>query len=77
MIDDTNDPHRRSFVEEANDGLCEYPLQNLPLGIFCTRELAEPRPGGAIGSRVFDLKRASKLDLLPSSIREEVFRRRR
>lgn len=74
MIDDTHDPYRRSFVEEANDGLCEFPLQNLPLGIFGTREFAEPRPGVAIGSRVFDLKRASELDLLPSSIRKEVFR---
>ena len=44
-----------SWVESANDGLTDFPLQNLPLGIFSTDEL-DRRIGVAIGDRVLDLK---------------------
>jgi fumarylacetoacetase len=33
QIDETHDPKRRSWVESAN-GHRDFPLQNLPLGVF-------------------------------------------
>ncbi|MFG1465676.1 fumarylacetoacetase [Xanthobacter sp. DSM 24535] len=58
-LDETHDPARRSFVESANRPGTDFPIQNLPFGVFST--VADPRPriGVAIGDRVFDLKRAS------------------
>jgi fumarylacetoacetase len=67
-LDDTHDPSRRSFVEEANDGENPFPIQNLPLGIFGDRTDTTPRPGVAVGNEIFDLKRASQLKMLPASI---------
>jgi fumarylacetoacetase len=67
-LDETHDPSRRSFVEQANEPATDFPLQNLPLGVYSTREDRSPRLGVAIGDQIFDLKRASKLDLLPKAI---------
>ncbi|NBF02342.1 fumarylacetoacetase [Pseudomonas sp. Fl5BN2] len=46
----------RSWVESAN-GHPDFPLQNLPLGVFSTQGSA-PRSGVAIGAQVFDLEAA-------------------
>jgi fumarylacetoacetase len=73
LIDDTHDPARRSFVEAANAPDADFPIQNLPLGIFSTREDPVPRIGVAIGDRVFDLNKASRLNVLPAGIARPVF----
>lgn len=52
-IDQTHDPELRSWVASA-DGHPDWPVQNLPLGIFSTGGTA-PRPGIAIGDHVLDL----------------------
>jgi fumarylacetoacetase len=44
-----------SWVESANDGITDFPLQNLPLGVFSTAKL-DPRIGVAIGDLVLDLR---------------------
>jgi fumarylacetoacetase len=75
-LDDTHDPLRQSFVEEANDHSTDFPLQNLPLGIFSTEDDQSPRMGVAIGDKIFDLKRASRLALLPKAIPSNVFEER-
>jgi fumarylacetoacetase len=67
-LDDTHDPARRSFVEAANDPDSEFPIQNLPLGIFSTTGDPIPRIGVAIGDQILDLKRAAAIGLLPASI---------
>jgi fumarylacetoacetase len=59
-LDDTHDPARRSFVEAANRPETDFPIQNLPLGVFSTKADTTPRIGVAIGDQVFDLKRASE-----------------
>src|SRR5690349_5098518 len=56
QLDDTHDPARRSWVASANEH-SEFPLQNLPLGVFSFRNAA-PRGGVAIGDRIFDLRAA-------------------
>jgi fumarylacetoacetase len=58
-LNDTHDPARRSFVEAANRPETDFPIQNLPLGVFSTQADASQRIGVAIGDRVFDLKKAS------------------
>ena len=56
-IDHTHDPERRSWVESANEPGTDFPIQNLPFGVFRTDddEDDEARVGVAIGDRVLDL----------------------
>src|ERR1700688_3379489 len=58
-LDETHDSARRSFVEAANRPETNFPIQNLPLGVFSTQADRTQRIGVAIGDHVFDLKRAS------------------
>ena len=59
---ETHDPSRRSWVQSANHRDTDFPIQNLPLGIF--REGGIARGGTAIGDRIFDLAAALDLGLL-------------
>jgi fumarylacetoacetase len=52
-LDETHDPKRSSWVESAQ-GHSEFPIQNLPLGVFSTAA-AGPRAGMAIGDSIFDI----------------------
>jgi fumarylacetoacetase len=56
-IDDTHDPGLKSWVESANEEGCDFPIQNLPFGIFRNRKNRNeaPRGGVAIGDQVLDL----------------------
>lgn len=56
MIDETHDPKLRSWVESANTSGCDFPIQNLPLGVFRTSKDARPRVGVAIGDSILDLR---------------------
>src|SRR3954463_5220246 len=52
-IDHTHDPKLTSWIESAN-GHADFPIQNLPLGIFSPPgDFA--RPGVAIGDMILDL----------------------
>ncbi len=55
MIDGTHDPERQSWVETANEPGCDFPIQNLPLGVFRTKNELRPRIGTAIGEFVLDV----------------------
>ena len=64
-IDDTHDPALRSWVASANDSTGDFPIQNLPLGVFRPRGRHEPsRVGIAIGDQVLDLRRCVQLGIL-------------
>lgn len=63
MIDETHDPARLSWVESAN-GHPDFPIQNLPLGVFSTGIPEDRRIGVAIGDKIVDLRALSKTDLL-------------
>jgi fumarylacetoacetase len=54
-LNETHDPRRRSWVESANRAGTDFPIQNLPLGVF-RRRGNEPRGGVAIGDFIFDLR---------------------
>ena len=57
VLDETHDRGRRSWVTSANVAGADFPLQNLPLGVFRSGTTA-PRIGVAIGDRVLDLRAA-------------------
>jgi fumarylacetoacetase len=55
-LDETHDPALASWVESANAPGCDFPIQNLPFGIFRRRGRTEPARGGvAIGDQILDL----------------------
>ena len=55
-LDRTHDPALRSWVESAHAPGCDFPIQNLPFGIFRRRKKPEaPRGGVAIGDQILDL----------------------
>lgn len=56
QIDETHAPDRRSWIVSANDPHTEFPIQNLPFGVF--RQAGSDRAGRigvAIGDRIVDL----------------------
>ncbi|MGA7617308.1 MAG: fumarylacetoacetase [Thermoanaerobaculia bacterium] len=72
MTDETHDLALRSWVESANDPATDFPLQNLPFGVF-RREGEEPRVGMAIGDRILDLGASVDAGLLRTSLAAETF----
>ena len=55
-INETHDPARKSFIASANDGKTEFPIQNLPFGVFRAPGGHEAaRVGIAIGDMILDL----------------------
>lgn len=55
-INHTHNPNLRSWVESANHKDTDFPIQNLPFGVFKHRNKTEtPRIGVAIGDRILDL----------------------
>jgi fumarylacetoacetase len=63
MLDQTHDPALRSWVESANDPSTDFPIQNLPFGIFTRRGgLSTATVGVAIGDQVLDLIAAAAGD---------------
>jgi fumarylacetoacetase len=55
-MNETHDPGLKSWVESANDPICDFPIQNLPFGIFRKKGSKEhPRGGVAIGDQILDL----------------------
>lgn len=55
-LNHTHDVTRRSWVDTANEAGTDFPLQNLPLGIFRRAGRDEPWRGGvAIGNQIVDL----------------------
>jgi fumarylacetoacetase len=61
----THDPNAQSWVESANDPATDFPIQNLPFGVFRKRGTNEsPRSGVAIGDQALDLAACSSQGLL-------------
>lgn len=62
-IDATHDQARKSWVESANTA-SDFPIQNLPLGIYSRNGEQQPRFGIAIGDSILDLNAALEAGLL-------------
>ncbi len=71
--DDTHDASLRSWVESANDPATDFPVQNLPLGVFRRGGARPARIGCAIGDQVLDLAACAERGLLrglPSDVED-------
>ncbi|MCW7539017.1 fumarylacetoacetase [Aquabacterium sp. A7-Y] len=69
QIDDTHDAGLQSWVESANHPATDFPIQNLPIGVFRRAGSRETfRPGVAIGDHVVDLLAARDAGLLPREV---------
>jgi fumarylacetoacetase len=65
MLDFTHDPQARSWIAAAQATGCDFPLQNLPHGVFArTGSHEAPRGGVAIGDQVLDLARLAASGVL-------------
>ena len=53
-INETHDPQLKSWVESANRPGTDFPIQNLPFGVFQTTR-TPPRAGVAIGDFILDV----------------------
>ena len=68
-INDTHDPHLRSWVDSANTPGADFPIQNLPFGVFHRALTPEPpRVGVAIGNMVLDLRRCHRAGLFENDL---------
>ncbi len=68
MTDATHDPTRMSWVASAN-GHAEYPIQNLPFGVFSMHD-GRPRGGVAIGDSILDIGAALGAGLFSGTARD-------
>ena len=70
--DHTHNPNLRSWVESANQKGTDFPIQNLPFGVFHRQgDAGTPSIGAAIGDQILDLSavcRAGLLQELPDSL---------
>lgn len=64
FIDTTHDPSLRSWVESANQKDTDFPIQNLPFGVFRSRGSTNSRIGVAIGDQILDLAACCQAGLL-------------
>lgn len=60
-INETHDPKLRSFVETANAPDTDFPIQNLPFGVFRSKGMNSARVGVAIGDRILDVSSLAAL----------------
>ena len=60
-INATHDPRLTTWVESANDPGTDFPIQNLPLGVFRRAGSGQrPRVGVAIGDQILDVAAARR-----------------
>jgi fumarylacetoacetase len=70
-VDETHDPRLRSWVESANVEGTDFPIQNLPLGLFRNGQTGErARVGVAIGDHILDLARIHEDGLLRGAVED-------
>lgn len=67
-LNPSSDPTRLSWLDSANDEATDFPLQNLPYGVFRTAADATARIGVAIGDRILDLHAAAQAGLVPAAV---------
>lgn len=68
-LDETHDPARTSWISSAN-GHADFPIQNLPVGVFSPPGSTEKRGGIAIGDMILDLASAADADLFAGAARD-------
>ena len=66
-LNETHDAALASWVESANGGASDFPVQNLPFGVFRRRGSQEAWRGGvAIGDQILDQAAAHAAGAFPA-----------
>ncbi len=74
-LDETHASNAQSWIETANLAGSDFPIQNLPFGIFQRRDASvEARVGVAIGDRILDLAGLRSEGLLAQDLAEDDLR---
>jgi len=68
-MNETHDPQQRSWVQSANAPGTDFPIQNLPFGVFRRADGSESFRGGvAIGDQILDLAAALNRGALDGTV---------
>ena len=69
-MNQTHDPNLRSWVASANSPATDFPIQNLPFGVFSRKGEAAPRVGVAIGDQIIDVAECEKANVWDGDARD-------
>jgi fumarylacetoacetase len=69
LLDETHDPGLRSWISAANLPDTDFPIQNLPFGIFATAG-SDGRVGIAIGDQILDVGAAAETGVFTGAARD-------
>ena len=69
-MNETHDPELESWVESANEPSTDFPIQNLPFGVFARGD-GQPRAGIAIGDQILDVVASLEAGYLKKSAAAE------
>jgi len=64
QLNETHDPKLQSWVDSANDPEADFPLQNLPFGVFADPKSGKGRVGVAIGDMILDVVEAREKSVI-------------
>lgn len=69
-MNETHDPALTSWIESANSPDTDFPIQNLPFGVFSRRGEVERRVGVAIGDKIVDVAESLSANLWSGEARD-------
>jgi len=69
-VNETHDPSLTSWIESANSTDTDFPIQNLPFGVFSRKGDAERRVGVAIGDQIVDIGESLSANLWTGKARD-------
>ncbi len=69
-MNETHDPSLTSWIESANSPDTDFPIQNLPFGVFSRKGDAERRVGVAIGDQIIDIGESLSANLWSGKARD-------
>lgn len=71
-LNETHDPLKKSWIESANEQGADFPIQNLPYGVF-SQSGGVKRIGVAIGNKILDLTALEEAGVLKPVAGRKVF----
>jgi len=69
-VNETHDPSLTSWIESANSPDSDFPIQNLPFGVFSRKGDSERRVGVAIGDQIVDVGESLSANLWSGKARD-------
>jgi fumarylacetoacetase len=69
-VNETHNPALTSWIESANSPETDFPIQNLPFGVFSRKGDAERRVGVAIGDQIVDVGESLSANLWSGAARD-------